>query len=365
MASKIDVSGLTINEEEAKDLGKAIFEAVLTTGEIEKYHEVHTGIEYDTQIAFIGTLGLVGKSISGCGVEGSSNTLPLTEKFWRPKRIGDRLEHCEADINNLFKLFKKKRAGSDFFNQVDSEELGVVMMRVADAIIQMFDRLAWFGDSAADTISGGGVYDNAYSSEMPYYTPLDGIWKQVFAETTLQEGGKYHVNIDVNEGGDYNAQNLGPDDLADGYARGIYKSMLNKRDARFKQAVNKGVEQVIHSTSALAENYVNWLEDQSLAFTLERAEDGKVTEIKYRNTTIIPRYDWDEHIAKQDDGSVINFPHRALLTTKENIPMGTPSQESLSEVKSFYAEYEEVNVMKFADLFDFKFLEDYMAVAAY
>lgn len=366
MASKLDVSALTINTEEARQIGAAIMEKVLVIGKLAQYHEIQTGIEYDTQIPFVGTLGLVGKSISGCGISAESNSLVLTEKVWQPKRVGGRLEHCETDLNTLLKLFQnRKRTTPEFWNQIDSEHLGVVLARLEQALEQMLERLAWFGDTAAAIISSGGVYGNSYSSDIAYYTPLDGIWKQVFATSSHQSGGNYHVNIDLNEASTTASQKNDPDLMVDGYARDIFKKMINSRDARFKQAVAAGVEQVIHATSALVENYVNWLEDQSLAFTLDRAEDGTLMEIKYRNTTVIPRYDWDVHIAKQDNGTKINLPHRALLTTKENIPFGTPSESELMTVKSFYAPYEQVNVMDFVDLFDVKFLEDYMAVSAY
>ena len=107
MASKVDVSALTIGTDEARELAKAIFTKVISQGDLAKYHEFITGIEYATQIPFVGTLGLVGKAISGCGTSASSNTMPLSEKTTTPVRIGDRLEHCEADFNILFKLFQR------------------------------------------------------------------------------------------------------------------------------------------------------------------------------------------------------------------------------------------------------------------
>jgi hypothetical protein len=364
MASKYDISALTLNTKEAEDVAQAIFEKVLQIGNIAKYHEIHTGIHYDTQIPFIGKLGLVGKTISGCGITASSSTVPVTDKTWTPKLIGDRLEHCEVDMDILFKLFQRKEVTTpELFNQLDSDALKVVLSRLEEALMEMMDRLIWFGDTSAAIISGGGVYANSYTADMAYYTPLDGLWKQIF--TAIPAANTYHVNIDLNEAASEAAQKIDPDTMDAGYARGIFKSMINKRDARFKQAVAKGVEQVIHATPALVENYVNWLEDQSLAFTLDRTEDGTISELKYRNTTIIARYDWEVHIAKQDNGTIINLPHRALLTTKENIALGTESEEKLNNVKSFYYEYGQVNVMEFSDRFDVKFLENYMAVAAY
>lgn len=366
MASSYDVSALTLNTEEAKSVSEAIRERIVATGQIARFHEVIGGIKYDTEIPFVGTLGLVGKSISGCGFAASPNALPVTSKKWAPKRIGDKIEHCEADLPTLWKLFSTKKKGTaDFFNQLDTEGMQVVASSLEDAILQMYDRISWFGDSAAAVIGSGGVYNDSYAAEMVYYTPVDGYWKQIMATAALQDGGKYHVNIDLNEAVTKAAQKVDPDEMDVNYARNLFKAMLNKRDPRFKQAVARGVMQIIHCTPELAENYVNWLEDKSLAFTLQRAEDGTLRELRYRDTTIIPRYDWRLHLEKQDNGTIYNLPHRALLTVKENIPIGVENFNELGEVKSHYSEDKEVNVMKFVDWLDFKFLEDYMAVVAY
>ena len=58
MAEILNLDGLTLNPEEAQEISQAIFEYVLETGELSDDHDIHTGIQWKTQIPFIGTLAL-------------------------------------------------------------------------------------------------------------------------------------------------------------------------------------------------------------------------------------------------------------------------------------------------------------------
>ena len=142
--------------------------------------------------------------------------------------------------------------------------------------------------------------------------------------------------------------------------------MWKKADPRLKQLISSGTLKVkIHTTSAIAENWEDFKENKSLGFTLEKVENGGLKNF-FRNVEIKTRYDWDNIIETyQDNGTKWNLPHRALLTTSGNIPIGTVSTEDLEKVESFYDKYHEVNVMDFRLKMDAKFLEDYLAVAAY
>lgn len=148
MASIYNLDSFTMNADEAKEVSKAVFEYVLESGELSEHHDIHTGIQWDTQIPFIGTLGLVGKEILNCKPAANGNKIPLSEKKWTPKLIGDRFEHCATDVDPLFKLFGKvKKINPEFFNRIDSAELGVVLMRIAEAMKEMVNRYVWFAET--------------------------------------------------------------------------------------------------------------------------------------------------------------------------------------------------------------------------
>ena len=66
MASLIDVSGLTINPEEAREISKLIIEKAFAQGVLSESHAVETGILYKTQIPFAGKVSDSLKKASGC-----------------------------------------------------------------------------------------------------------------------------------------------------------------------------------------------------------------------------------------------------------------------------------------------------------
>lgn len=360
MAEIFDLDDLTLIPEEATSVSQAVFEEVFEQSTLAEHHEIVTGIHHKTQIPFVGVLGLVGKKIIQCKPDANGNKIPMSEKFWDPELIGDRFEHCAVDVNPLFKLFKKAmKVNPDFFDRLGSEELGVVEMRVAQALKEMLHRLVWFGDKTADTVANAGYLTNG--TDIDYFNILNGLWRQIIS-TDIPTTSKYYVAIPQNAGVSYVAQA----NLADDFAFELFKSMWSKADSRFKQLIgNGGVKVHMHVTSAIAENWMNFKEDKSLAFTLEKVEGGGLKNF-FRNIEIVTRYDWDATIqAYMDNGTTYHLPNRALMTTPGNIPVGTVSTEDLEKLISNYDAYHQVNFMDFALKLDAKFLQDYLAVAAY
>lgn len=354
-----DISTLTLNEEEATQVSQAIFERVITGGELSKHHDIVTGIQHKTQIPFIGNIGLVGKEMTSCTSPSNTGEIPITEKMWDPTLIGDRFKHCATDTNQLFKLFQKaKRVNPDYFDRVDSQEMGIIVARVESAMKSMLNRLVWFGDAAAALATNGGVF--SAGTDLDYFNPIDGLWKQIFTEITASPATPNYVEITKNSGNSYANQVL--DDKS---ALGIFRKMYNALDPRFFQALDDGAEPVLFVTRALFQNYQDELEDKSLAFTLAEAKDG-TSGLSYRGIPIVVRHDWDNIIqAYQDNGVTHNLPHRALLTVKENIPVGTLSTEDLDKLKSWYREFDLSNYIDIQLMLDTKHLLDYMSVAAY
>lgn len=360
MAAIFDLAGLTLNPEEAQEISKAVFEYVLESGELSDDHDIHTGIQWKTQIPFIGTLGLVGKKLLKCKPDANGNQIPVSQKYWDPVLIGDRLEHCATDANPLFKLFAKlKKINPDFYDKIASDELGVVLSRLVEAMKEMVQRIIWFGDTQAKTVANGGVLKNG--TDVAFFNMIEGFWKQIFT-IDIPTTSKYYVAIPQNATASYATQST----LADDFAFKLFKDMWKKADSRLKQLVRQGTVKVkIHCTSDIAENFEDFKENKSLGFTLDKIEDGGLKAF-FRNIEIKTRYDWDNIIETyQDNGTKFNLPHRALMTTSGNIPIGTVSESDLETVDSFYDKYNKINVMDFALKMDAKFLEPYLAVAAY
>lgn len=353
MASKIDVSNLTLNTEEVQEVGSVVLEREFINGVLADNHSIETGIEHDKQIVFAGKIVDSLKAATGCAPE-EGGSLGFTEKKWSPKKFATRFTHCADDMNNLLKIFKKaKRVNPDFYDQVDSEAMGMVAARVGTMLREVLPKKVWFSDTAAAVHTNGGVFTTG--TVLGLWNVIDGLWKQIFAE--ISSGDDNYVAIAKNAGADYNAQKLAADE-----AYGIFETMVEAMDER----LSEDPEARIYASSSLCKNYRKTLRNKTLnAGFIEITENGKKV-LYFDNYPIVEMFGWDRTIkASQDNGTKHNLPHRAVLTTPENIPVGTLSTEDFEELDSFYDKVGKKNIMDVALSLDAKFLESYMAVAAY
>lgn len=353
-----NAENFTLNPQEVQFISEAIFDYVLQYSELQEHHEIVTGLQWAQQIAIIGQLGLAGVKRENCQPGKNLSGIPLSEKFWYPTLIGDRYEICTVtDYDAMLKLFGKyNRVNPDFFNWVDSPQMKVVLGRVLEAFMAAMQRLVWFGDTLADTVANSGYLTNG--TDPAFFTPFDGFWAQIFNEIAANR----HVIITENTAATYALQQ----DLPTDFSFNLFRDMWAKADPRFKQAAaNRTITPVIHCTSAIAENWVNYRESQSLAFTLQNAESGGFRDI-FRNIKIVPRYDWDSIIQTYfDNGTTWNLPNRALLASKENLQVGTLSTSDFGKLDAFYDKYHGLNVIDWNIMLDAKIPLMDMVVVAY
>jgi len=76
--------------------------------------------------------------------------------------------------------------------------------------------------------------------------------------------------------------------------------------------------------------------------------------------------EWDEIItAYFDNGVSYHLPNRAILTTSDNVPVGTPSEEMLGSMDGWYEKKDKKYYLDGEARFDVKILEEYKIVVAY
>ena len=349
----INADALTLNAREAETMSEVIFKRVYNESDLAEYHEIETGIDVKTQIAFAGRLGLLGKKASGC-TPNEANGFELTQKFWTPVLEDFRLKHCQADMPALLKLFRKsQRINPDFFDAVGTEEFGVIISAVETSMLENMHRKVWFNDTDAKLIANGGVFKAG--TDLGYFNSFDGLFRQIFAE--VPTGAANNVAIGKNAGASYAAQALAEDE-----ALGLFEKMVTAADERLVAADDA----FILVTRSLADNYRATLRNKNLGSGfLEVVEEGR-PKLYFDGIEVKVRYDWDRYIKSyQDNGTKWHLPHRAVFTTKSNIPVGTLSEDDLSKLDVFYDKTLKTNIMDAAYTIDAKHLEGYMTVAAF
>lgn len=349
----IDATALTLNPREAETVSAVIFERIFNDSDLSEYHEIETGIDMKTQIVFAGRIGLLGRASTGC-TPNDEGGFALSQKYWDPAREDFRLKHCAADMPALLKLFKKaQKMNPDFYDRVGSEEFGVIISAVENAMLENLHRKIWFSDTAAALASGGGVFKAG--TNLAYWNTFNGLFKQIFADVSATTTPR--VTISANAGASYTAQALAADTavtiLGDMYAAADER-LLASGDAFFLV------------TRSIADNYRATLRNKTLGSGfIEVTENGR-PRLYFEGIEVITRFDWDRWIKGcQDNGTKWNLPHRAILTTKANIPVGTLSTEDLGKLDVFYDRTLKTNIMDAVYTIDAKHLEPYMTVAAY
>ena len=356
MPSLVDVSGLTLNPEEASQISQAVIEEEFVNGPIASMHDVQTGIHHQMQIPFVGQMSDAGKKATGCTPNAASGIV-LSEKFWDPQLIDARWEHCAADMAGLLKLFQKaSRINPDFYDRIGSQELGLITALIGQMLRHRIPNLAWFSDSVAGNVTadGGDITDGV---DKDLFNIFDGLWKQIFA--AIPPGASNHVDIAANDGASFSdVKNLPVD-----FAFGMLEDMAEQADGRLLEDPSA----YFAISRTLANNYRSTLRNKTLgAGFVEETLNGR-PQLFFDGIPVNIMYEWDRKIEEIfRGGSTYTQPfHRAVLSTPDNLPLGTTSESDFDTLESFYDQYRKSNIIDFAMKLDAKLLESYKIVTAY
>jgi hypothetical protein len=350
MATKFDVSALTLNPLEATEVSQAVIEQVFVMSELAENHDIQLGIQMKEQIVFVGQLGIGGEALTNC-TPAEQDALAFTQKYWDPALIAGRFTNCQNDLNKLFKLFKKaQKANPDYFDKEGSEEMAMLSVAITESIKTSVNAKVWYSDLVAALFSGGGNFTN--TTNLGLFNQFDGLFKQIFADGAIPR-----YTISENSGATYAAQTL-----AAGKSYTILKSLYNLADPRLLG----DAEAKIYVTRSIYDNYLDYLETtEAVGGNIQVTEDGRKL-LSYRGIPVKLQNEWDRiQNLYQNDGTVVFRPHRALMTVPGNIPVGTLSEDDLQSLESWYEKKDKSNYVDFAYFLDAKHLESYYSTVAY
>lgn len=353
----IDFSGLTLNTEEARSTRDLIFKTLFKKPSLSEIHGIMTGVDMDKFIPIMGRLGAVGKSSPGDCTNNDVDGIPVSQKQWVIKLISWRLVNCTEKQPDLLKFWKKSMIAANLWVNIDSDEAAFVQDRALDATYESILRITSFADTNATAVgAGSGSETLTTGTDIGLFTMLDGLWKQIFTDQALGTPLIHRYTISENALASKAAQLA----LAADKAKLVFTDLYEGIDP---EAMQEDIQ--IQCTSTLFRNYITYLETQSIAFTLERLENG-TRSVMFRDIKIVERMDWDRNIKTFfDKGTTYDLPHRAILTYKENIPIGTSDTESLSALKSHYNETDEKHYLKSAYRIGVVILQEGHLAAAY
>jgi len=357
----INPNDLTFNGEEIKQLSEAVFEQVFQKPEATLFHEFVPGIKAKKQIALLGRLdGLTGKGNGGCDPVSSTNQIGMSEKFWNPETVSDRLTECWTNLKESFFIYGTKN-GLAKADLTKTDFWMFLSDRLSDSLLEQVYRVIWFSDVDAADVNASPPGTLTAGTDPDYFNKIDGLWKQLFA-IVAADANRRTLGIDSRNGqATFALQEFDATDTTNRVVTNTLQNMRYGADFRLRGMAN--LMYVV--TQSVADQYERELTAANVAFTTERLENG-MTQLKSGGITVIGFQFWDRIIrAYYSDGIKWLLPHRAVLLVKENTQVGTEEVANLSEMASIYDPVTKKNHIDTEYQIDAKIIEDYLVQTAY
>lgn len=313
----------TVDNGAIRDLRELLHDTMYNDPDIELVVSSETGVVNGKKLGRVHSIGDVGKNRSGCNPTYEKPVVIGTEKSWAlgPWQIAEEL--CYAELENTLAKYGMN-SGTEIGDLQNTPYWDHVLMPLLEkAIIEMFWRIVWFGDTDAKNITDSGIITDGVNIEL--FNMCDGLFKQLKAISADNPG--QFTKIAANEETTYIKQKEAI--RVPGVAIGIVDDMLSDCDSR----IFDDSQAAIYMTNNLFKALRNDVKKvQNLHLEVEQIASGiKLSE--YDGHSIIVLDVWDRLIKKfENDGTKLNAPYRALISTPNNLFVGTDDTQRVADL---------------------------------
>ncbi len=204
------------------------------------------------------------------------------------------------------------------------------------------------------TINEGGNLTTGVDKD--YFNILHGLFKQLRGIVALD-----NTKLVANAANSQSTKAEQMSYLTPERAYTLFSDMWYKADIKLRQRKS---ECRFYVTQSIADKYEQYLVGKGIESTYSNLVDG-VPALKFNGVPVIPMPMWDANIQSYFDlGDTYDAPHRALLTLKSVIAVGTPSAKAFDEVDVWYDKTSRKNYILCKDKLDAKILSDKMLIYA-
>lgn len=352
---------LNFNGAELKSSAEAVFVSAFNTQAVNELMTVVNGIKAKTQIAILGRFNeMLGSGNGLCKTDARQVKTSMSQKLWEPATVSDKIGYCWTDIKGTFWIWGTKNGiakadltATDFILFI--EEL------LTTELNETVQRIAWFNDLDAANFndSPAGVITN--TTDVTFFNKIDGLWKQLFAIGVADTSRVTSGLATKNAAASYALQKFNSTDTTNKVVMTTLQNMEFDADSRLLE--KEGLAYVV--TKTVFDQYKRELIASNIAYTTERLENG-MTAINAGGIQVIKFEFWDRMIkAHFNNGTKWITPHRALLTHKDNLQIGTEEESTLSEYKVWFSEDDDSVYIKFQFDMDAKVILDHEVQMAY
>lgn len=328
----INFKDFTVDNGAIQDLSELLFLSTFKDPDLEVVCTMETGVSDGQKLGYIDSLGDVGKNAKGCSPTYENINVTGIEKTWSLGNYQIPLKICYEDLENTIAKHclntgteESEVIGTAYWNDI-------VIPLLTRAMTEMVWRIAWFGDTGAKNIADSGLLTAGVNPNL--FTMTDGFWKRLRAITTANAHQLTTIAANVAtqsvSGTDtitYEAQKQAI--RKDGVAIGIVDAMLSDSDSRIFDKPDHAIFMTNSLFKALR-NDVKRL--HNLQLELNHVTSG-IQLSSYDGHPVVVLDIWDRMIKKyEDNGTSLNCPHRALVTSASNLFVGTPDKDTVANL---------------------------------
>lgn len=278
---------------------------------------------------------LLGKASQGCDPEYESSALNAEEKKWNIKEWEIAQKFCYENIDDTI-LEEVMNTGIDAANIIDTRYYREILEpAILDGIDDMLFRLAFFGN---ENITSAELQN---AGDVPYFDLIDGVWKQIFDAVAAKTITRYEIAANKQT---TSAAQLSAFEPGSGEAVKLMRNIQTSAPIELRQAKDK----VMYISQSLYDAYVADKQEKYIGSEgqWDSLDNGMmVGKINGIETVVLP--EWDRIIQtflkNTENADAYDHPHRAILTIKGNLLLGTESDGDFKALKGGFNDEKQYN----------------------
>ena len=320
----INWSQFTVDNQAITDLRELLFLTVFNDPDIDLVVSNETGVYDGKKLGYIDSLGDVGLNESGCSPTYGDINITGIEKEWKlgDWRIAKHI--CYSELENTMAKYQLNTGTEKAYLQDTPYWDQILIPLLQRAIKEMFWRIVWFGDKQAKNIAQSGNITAGIDTKL--FTMCDGLWKRLF--TICASNAAQHTTIAANSEASYALQKSAL--RTSGVAIGIVDELLSDADSRIFDKDDAVIMMTSSLFKALRRDIVDRYGKTTMPF--ENVASG-ITLSEYDGRKVLALDIWDRMIKKyEDNGTVLNNPHRALVASPSNLFVGTEATDKIAHL---------------------------------
>tara|TARA_R110000824_G_scaffold314624_6_gene501472 strand:+ start:4795 stop:5778 length:984 start_codon:yes stop_codon:yes gene_type:complete len=275
-------------------------------------------------------LSCIVQKYTTCSSSDTGETFNVNDKVLTAGRMRVAVSQCQDEFFGTY-LEESFRNGINVFNLEGTALMDTILQNVRNGISRDVVRLAWFGDTAEA------------GSSAACYNSTDGWWKLLIADAVV-DANKVAI---ANSGA-----------FATGDAIVALRALWAAAPSALQGVGNN--EKAFYVSRLIYDDYLTTLESQGNAEGQRQLVDGTIRTY-FRGVEVIPMYDWDVATAQR----LITDNVRAVYVAKQNLAVGTDTNDPEGEMKMFYDDLTEKVYVRAYFKLGVQFLHDSLVVIGY